>query len=113
MSDLNTFPIEDFLNKARLAIKTGQKNITFSIKEVTDLSNLNLKLEIKVSTLENKITELNKTISTSDGTLAVEKALQLENDNKLLQAKLDIANKNLSNVNINKLYNSISKIIEQ
>ena len=39
MSDLNTFPIEDFLNKARLAIKTGQKNITFSIKEVTDLQN--------------------------------------------------------------------------
>jgi hypothetical protein len=39
MSDLNTFPIEDFLNKARLAIKTGQKNITLSIKEVTDLQN--------------------------------------------------------------------------
>lgn len=39
MSDLNTFPIEDFLNKARVAIKTGQKNLTLPIKEVTDLQN--------------------------------------------------------------------------
>jgi hypothetical protein len=39
MSDLNTFPIEDFLNKARIAIKTGQKNLTLPIKEVTDLQN--------------------------------------------------------------------------
>jgi hypothetical protein len=39
MSDLNTFPIEDFLNKARVAIKTGQKNLNLSIKEVTDLQN--------------------------------------------------------------------------
>ena len=39
MSELNTFPIEDFLNKARIAIKTGQKNLTLSIKETTDLQN--------------------------------------------------------------------------
>ena len=39
MSDLNTFPIEDFLNKARLAIKTNQKSLTLSIKETTDLQN--------------------------------------------------------------------------
>jgi hypothetical protein len=39
MSDLNTFPIEDFLNKARIAIKTGQKNLVLPIKEVTDLQN--------------------------------------------------------------------------
>lgn len=39
MSDLNTFPIENFLNKARLAIKTNQKNLTLSIKEITDLQN--------------------------------------------------------------------------
>lgn len=87
-------------------LKNKESNLN---KEVTDLSNLNLKLEIKVSTLENKITELNKTISTSDGTLAVEKAQQLENDNKLLQAKLDIANKNLANVasNINNKENEL------
>jgi hypothetical protein len=39
MNDLNTFPVEDFLNKARIAIKTGQKNLTLTIKEVTDLQN--------------------------------------------------------------------------
>lgn len=39
MKPLNTLPIEDFLDKARLAIKSNQKNITLSIKEVTDLQN--------------------------------------------------------------------------
>lgn len=39
MRPLNTLPIEDFLDKARLAIKSNQKNITLSIKEVTDLQN--------------------------------------------------------------------------
>jgi len=39
MKSLNTLPIEDFLDKARLAIKSNQKNITLSIKEVTDLQN--------------------------------------------------------------------------
>ena len=39
MSNLNTFPIEDFLNKARIAIKTNQKGLTLSITEVTDLQN--------------------------------------------------------------------------
>lgn len=39
MSDLNTFPIEDFLNKARIAIKSNQKSLTLTIKETTDLQN--------------------------------------------------------------------------
>jgi len=39
MKQLNTLPIEDFLDKARVAIKTNQKNLTLSIKEVTDLQN--------------------------------------------------------------------------
>jgi hypothetical protein len=39
MKNLNTFPIEDFLDKARIAIKTNQKNVTLSMKEVTDLQN--------------------------------------------------------------------------
>lgn len=39
MKQLNTFPIEDFLEKARVAIKSGQKNLTLSIKEVADLQN--------------------------------------------------------------------------
>lgn len=39
MSNLNTIPIEDFLNKARIAIKTNQKSLTLSSKEVIDLQN--------------------------------------------------------------------------
>ena len=39
MKQLNTLPIEDFLDKARIAIKTGQKNVTLTIKEATDLQN--------------------------------------------------------------------------
>mgnify|MGYP000049377561 CR=1 FL=1 len=39
MKNLNTFPIEEFLDKARIAIKTNQKNITLNIKEVADLQN--------------------------------------------------------------------------
>jgi hypothetical protein len=37
MKQLNTFPVEDFLEKARIAIKTNQRSLTLSIKEVTDL----------------------------------------------------------------------------
>lgn len=37
MSNLNTLPIEDFLNKARVAIKSNQKNLTLTLKEVIDL----------------------------------------------------------------------------
>jgi hypothetical protein len=39
MNSLNTFPIEEFLDKARIAIKSNQKSLTLSIKEVTDLQN--------------------------------------------------------------------------
>lgn len=39
MKKLNTLPIEDFLDKARLAIKTNQKTLTLSIKDATDLQN--------------------------------------------------------------------------
>lgn len=37
MKKLNTLPIEDFLEKARIAIRSGQKNLNLSIKEVTEL----------------------------------------------------------------------------
>lgn len=39
MRQLNVLPIEDFLDKARIAIKGNQKSITLTIKEVTDLQN--------------------------------------------------------------------------
>jgi hypothetical protein len=37
MSQLNTIPIEDYLNKARIAIKSGQKTLVLDIKEVQSL----------------------------------------------------------------------------
>lgn len=39
MKQLNTIPIENFLNKARLAVKSSQRNLTLTIDEVTELSN--------------------------------------------------------------------------
>jgi hypothetical protein len=39
MKQLNTLPIESFLEKARVAIRSNQKNITLSIDEVTNLQN--------------------------------------------------------------------------
>jgi hypothetical protein len=39
MKKLNTLPIEDFLDKARVAIKSNQKSVTLSIKEAADLQN--------------------------------------------------------------------------
>jgi hypothetical protein len=39
MKQLNTLPIEDFLDKARVAIKGGKKDLTLSIKEAADLQN--------------------------------------------------------------------------
>lgn len=39
MKKLNTLPIEDFLEKTRIAIKSNQKSVILSIKEATDLQN--------------------------------------------------------------------------
>ena len=39
MKQLNTLPIEDFLDRARIAIKSNQKNLVLSIKVATDLQN--------------------------------------------------------------------------
>ena len=37
MKQLNTLPIEQFLDKARIAIKSNQKHLTLDIKEVQSL----------------------------------------------------------------------------
>jgi hypothetical protein len=39
MRQLNTIPIENFLDKARIAIKSNQRSVTLDIKEVSDLQN--------------------------------------------------------------------------
>jgi hypothetical protein len=38
MSNLNTLPIEMFLDKARIAIKSNQKNLILDIREVQALT---------------------------------------------------------------------------
>lgn len=39
MKQLNTIPIEEFLDKARIAIRSNQKSLVLSLKEVTELQN--------------------------------------------------------------------------
>jgi len=55
LKPLNTIPIEDFLDKARIAIKSNQKNLTLSIKEVTDLQN---SLSVVMTRLSGEIDNL-------------------------------------------------------
>jgi hypothetical protein len=56
-------PIEDFLDKARVAIKSNQKTVTLSIKEVTDLQN---SLSIVMTRLSGELDKLVSTPSKSD-----------------------------------------------
>jgi hypothetical protein len=64
MKRLNTLPIEDFLEKARIAIKSNQKNITLSIKEVTDLQNsLSIVMTRLSNQLDEKLFDQNSTIT--------------------------------------------------
>ena len=58
MKQLNTLPIEDYLEKARIAIKSNQKSITLTIKEATDLQNsLSIVMTRLVGNLEQKMSE--------------------------------------------------------
>jgi hypothetical protein len=58
MKQLNTLPIEDYLEKARIAIKSNQKSITLTIKEATDLQNsLSMVMTRLVGNLEQKMSE--------------------------------------------------------
>jgi hypothetical protein len=63
MKPLNTLPIEDFLDKTRVAIKSNQKNLTLSIKEATDLQN---SLAIVMTRLSGDIDQVSSTGATSD-----------------------------------------------
>lgn len=38
MKQINTYPIEQFLDKARIAIKSNQRNLVLDIKEIQALS---------------------------------------------------------------------------
>lgn len=39
MKELNTIPIEDFLDRVRVAVKSNQKTLSLSIKDAVDLQN--------------------------------------------------------------------------
>lgn len=39
MKELNTIPIEEFLDRVRIAVKSNQKNVTLTLKEASDLQN--------------------------------------------------------------------------
>ena len=51
MKQLNLLPIENFLEKSRIAIKSNQKNLNLSIQEVIDLQN---SISIVLARLLNK-----------------------------------------------------------
>lgn len=55
MKQLNTLPIEDFLDNARVAIKSNQKTMTLTIKEVSDLQN---SLSIVMTRLSGELDKL-------------------------------------------------------
>ncbi len=56
MKQLNTLPIEDFLDKARVAIKSNQKSITLSLQEVINLQNsLSIVMTRLVGELDNRL----------------------------------------------------------
>lgn len=58
MKQLNTLPIEDYLEKARIAIKSNQKSVTLTIKEATDLQNsLSVVMTRLLGNLEQKMSE--------------------------------------------------------
>jgi hypothetical protein len=58
MKQLNTLPIEDYLEKARIAIKSNQKSVTLTIKEATDLQNsLSIVMTRLAGNFEQKMSE--------------------------------------------------------
>ena len=58
MKQINTLPIEDYLEKTRIAIKSNQKSVTLTIKEATDLQNsLSIVMTRLVGNLEQKMSE--------------------------------------------------------
>lgn len=66
MKELNTIPIEEFLDRVRVAIKTNQKNVNLTLKEATDLQN-------SLSVVMTRLTgELDKLAQTKDsGTVKI------------------------------------------
>lgn len=68
MKQLNTLPIEDFLDKTRIAIKSGQKSVTLTIKEATDLQN---SLSVVMTRLSGEMDQLLASAGTQQPALEV------------------------------------------
>jgi hypothetical protein len=66
MKQLNTLPIEDFLDRTRIAIKSNQQSVTLTIREATDLQN---SLSVVMTRLSG---ELDKLISQSSSSSSLE-----------------------------------------
>lgn len=57
MKQLNTLPIEQFLDKAKIAIKSNQKHLTLDIKEVQSLvDSLAVTMTRIAGNLDNQLT---------------------------------------------------------
>jgi hypothetical protein len=69
MKPLNTLPIEIFLEKARIASKSGQKNLNLDIKDVVALSD---SLATVMTRLSGKLDEVITTGSSQEAVITVE-----------------------------------------
>lgn len=68
MKPLNTLPIEMFLEKARIATKSGQKNLNLDIKDVIALSD---SLATVMTRLSGKLDEVIATASSQEAVIEV------------------------------------------
>jgi len=68
MKQLNTMPIEQFLDKAKIAIKSNQKHLTLDIKEVTALSE---SLAVTMTRIAGQLDAQLQTASTLPDTISV------------------------------------------
>lgn len=64
MKELNTIPIEDFLDRVRIAIKSNQKTVSLTIKEAADLQNSLSVVMTRLSGDLDKIAQSNDNIGT-------------------------------------------------
>ena len=66
MKQLNTLPIEQFLEKAKIAIKSNQKHLILDIKEVQSLvDSLAVTMTRIAGDLDSQVTAINNTTPTT------------------------------------------------
>jgi hypothetical protein len=67
---MNTLPIEDFLNKSRVARKSNQKTLTMTAKEYVDLAD----------SIASVMTRLSSALHQSLATASVESVVEIKMD---------------------------------